>query len=1517
MRKIKLAAVFLVLALLTGVVSCLFGCGEQPDPTVDTEKDYSDFTQKTYQPFLEERGDTVAIGTGVSTWKFKKSGNIWLFDGVYAKVGGQDEKVFTGAAGKVDDGGQLIEDGTFFTVLSTDSATGLDKQIDPEILQLTVIQNEADQKAIRLSGKGYVCTLTANSSSSFLERKFEFTVTDSVDVETGDMSFVLRSKVDEYTEYGYILSHPADEPQHEVPYSFPALAGKLTRESDSSVYTYMNVVDWYGTHDMLKTARRRKGLNDFFEQGILSSSGHMEGGKTYTLVEHICVRDGENDNFYDLIYDCRSEYGAINDLSLEDLILTNSNMTVYDWDTAAYHLTYDVLDARGRPLGDDMGTWGPYAYNNGGAQSFGSLNILKGLIRHAMATDNQELYDFALRYALQYVTPDPVYNRCYIMPLNSMPAYSQFTSDYFLFNSCFSTGEYTATDSWFPDELWFGSFKYYSRVMQFGEIALLTGNEQLKAGFLKLLPFVERLRGENFEQAVEWGLDEQPKLDFENGGSGGAAGMWANVMYVAAQFAETEAEYNKYMSYVQGAVDQANKQGFERSSALREYPKPECIGYTARMNLKVYEWTGDESYLQEALKTARGVYFYYFLNTHPSTYFQTLGYGYACARERWEAFMEMVETLSLLSPILEYSEDPYLYELYFTLRESALSTMGINGYPEGVLGGHSDWLDALFVPFEQPTAHQGDNPSYDGGGSSWNRHSKELYGSGEVFMGALMFSTFGQSNDPNVLLINYTANDTVLSRTGHKYRIYNAGAATTSTVRFPNFEEGRYEVTLDGESVGVFTADQLINGISMRLESCKPQKLSVTRTEKAAAATAAGSTVTLNLEDLRSDGLTAVFTAEGATHYELWVSRSEGFWLENTSIKRTDGRALAVGFEDSSTLWIKVLAFDGNGNLLGESQPQKIQSPDVEVGLLEDFGYGIPDAGMSVGGWKASSEVYQGTVQLITDVNVFINYPTDTQKFRAPSGYMAVYKPDFEGEDRDSFEKTFTVDLSQYPLFDFYPYTKNFMSEFSLQAVINGKTYVLMDRAQSFDQPSYRYDLASLSGAAGETEVKIIMISEGFNRGFAISMMRFVREVPFENYELTSLSWETAAEVDQTSGLVLTNPSELVGQTEFRLRGFEPEDYEVLEIVFDGMTPSLSGFVSAQLSLTGISSGEQVWQSTVRSLSANTPIRLNVGDIPFESGKDYLLKVTFVRGTVVIPEMRVKTIRLISDRLDEALEGFDAAKQMVPTISFENGQYLLTNGWKPNWAFANVSDGSIYNANPNVGYGSIQKTGIYVDLDVTPVISFTVSSVKGAATWALKCNDGSLATDLTLREGSGTGTFTANLRDAFGRGGTVNLTLDFYVLHQATEDLSVGVKFEGFAFLCGSTVYENNFEGAPVESLSQTFTLDTSKTDYLLVDIAELSYGSTWQIFLVDESGNEYELKTVYESAYGKMYFRGKVGAFKYQLSDILPDSLQRSEQVFRLKVLLDGKETSIAFSSIRLCNNNETVLAQQAAKIR
>ena len=130
-------------------------------------------------------------------------------------------------------------------------------------------------------------------------------------------------------------------------------------------------------------------------------------------------------------------------------------------------------------------------------------------------------------------------------------------------------------------------------------------------------------------------------------------------------------------------------------------------------------------------------------------------------------------------------------------------------------------------------------------------------------------------------------------------------------------------------------------------------------------------------------------------------------------------------------------------------------------------------------------------------------------------------------------------------------------------------------------------------------------------------------------------------------------------------------------------------------------------------------------------------------------------------------------------------------------------------------------------------------------------------------------------------------------------------------------MYDNITGGTSSTTNSEEFTLNTSVTDYLVLDIPELTYGAKWLVYLVDENGVEYELKTINESIYAKMYFRGKEGVFKYQLSDILPKSLQGKDAKFTLKIVLSGKNTKIVFGSIRLATDNDTLVLQEVCKIR
>lgn len=1525
MLKKTVVSVLALIAMVLCSLVPLSGCGpKNDDETSEGEnkggvRDYIENLYKMYEPTLGMSSDRIEIGVkDVQKWVFVKAGSGWLFDGVYAIADGKPDRVFVGSSGKLDENGDLRKDGYYFTVASTSDENGIDKQIKGLVTDISVKTNNKDEKSIVLKGKGFESTLTATKRSQFVERCISVKPNETLDIRDGDISFVLRGEAGEFSEYGYILSRKTEDTQYSLPYSFPAIAGKLTRLKDSSkVFTYINVIDYNNTDECFKTARRRIGLNDFFEEGILSTEGTLDNDNAF--IERVCVRRGNNDSFYDMIYDARHEYGAMYDLDIETLIAANGNMNVYDWDVAAYGATYDLIDSRGRPFGDDVGTWGPYGYQNGGAESFGSMNILKGMVRYALNTGDDKLLEFAMKYALQMVTPDPVYGKCYVMPLSKEAKYAKYNNnDYYFFRGCYNNGaEYDANDTYVGGDQ-FLSFKYYSRVSQLGEIALLTGNKTLKTAYLNLMTFVKRLRTADFAQAVEWDFNGNPKLDYENGGSSGSEAMWANCMYIASRLTDDAAEKSEYLDFMKRATDLANKQGFSRSSSLRNSPKPESVGYMVRANIVLYKNTGDKSYLNYALTAAQGIYFFYYHNTNPYTYFQTVGYGYACAHERWEAFMEMVESLELLVGVFEYYDDPLLYELYFTLRESALTALPVNGYPEGILGSHSDWLDALFVPFEQPTGVLGDNGLSDGGAASYRRWSKELYGMGEIYLGAMMFSTQGKAADTGVLVINYTSVWLECSRRKNAYKLYNFGATGDKIVSFPNYDQGTYTVRADGKEIGNYTDTQLSNGIAVNLKKEVPVRIEIIPSNGTGSEQMVNKKTYLSVGEVQSDSAVITVSADDATHYRLYVSRTGDFNGYTTSIKLSEKNVFEIGFEDASSLYVKAVAFDKNGKPYQESAVTTIDAPNVKIGAQDDFASRYLNADESQTGWTAESLNYSGSISFGTDLGDLIDYPSGST-YRDPTGYMAVYKPKYAGYDVDTFTKTYRVDLSEYPLFDFYPFTKNFGSKFSLKVETGGKTYTLIDKTAGFKSPNYRFDLSEITGETGVRDVKVIIVSEGRNRGFALTKLRFVKETAHVNYDLITNFENAQGEVNVNADgmLVIENGTGLSFFNEYSLPLFTPSEYKKMEISLNGITEEQNGLIKAKVTITERGADTPAYIGTFANLSSDSKISVAIADANLVSGKYYAVKLTFTVFGVQVDNIGVKSVRVISDMPDETIAPLEEGLIKV-VAKDKNGKYELINGWKNNWAMVNPKTGYIYNGNPNVGYGSISNTAL-IDLEKTPVLRFKIGDIKGNdVSWAFKANDGMMATDMLLKQSTaniGTGVFEVNLKDAFGRSGIINLRLDLYVLHGADENK--GVRFDGVAFLKGKDLYNNAIEGAYSVTESRAFTINTDINDYLVLDIPKLTYGEKWIAYLVDENGTEYELKTVYEKVYSKMYSRSKEGIFKYKLTDVVPEALQGKDAKFTLKIILGGEETQIVFGSIRLANDNDTPVLQQSCKIR
>jgi len=65
------------------------------------------------------------------------------------------------------------------------------------------------------------------------------------------------------------------------------------------------------------------------------------------------------------------------------------------------------------------------------------------------------------------------------------------------------------------------------------------------------------------------------------------------------------------------------------------------------------------------------------------------------------------------------------------------------------------------------------------------------------------------------------------------------------------------------------------------------------------------------------------------------------------------------------------------------------------------------------------------------------------------------------------------------------------------------------------------------------------------------------------------------------------------------------------------------------------------------------------------------------------------------------------------------------------------------------------------------------------------------------------------------------------------------------------------------------------------------------------------------------MYTRSKEGAFKYQLTDILPSSLCGKDINVHLKIELNGENSELYIGQLSLCKDNEVVVLQRACEIR
>lgn len=763
--------------------------------------------KKSYQPFIKESGDEICIGLkGEHFWKFVKDADEWSFDGVYVYDGSEEVKAFEG------------EDGKMFRFKELEyNRENPGTMLDNSIKSVDVSVDEKNEKSVVLKNDDAEMTISVDNTSEFVRRDFQIKLETANHFAAYQAGFALRSVSYLFTgEYGAIATKDPLETQAQLPYAFPALYSQIYNE-DISV-NVVNVVDYVETDAAFQNIRRRKSA-DLYELGVFSSDIDLQANQVLEYHDYFSINTDERD-YYDLIGLAADQYLSVNPIDVNALA-ANGNRNASSFEDIANGLYDNLTDSR---TGTDsfLGAMTPYGYNeeaNGGwGEMFALLDVMKGMARYTLYTGDED--KIAQAEALLSVITEPQNGLSWIGKYEGENAK---TDEYFL-NHTYSGGAFGQNSSGEETGSVTGisTWKYYDMLANLAEIALVTDSQSLKDGLLKLMPFFNTLKLDGYVQPVAWYYaDRSPATGYDNGGSGGAASMWAYVHLLASEMTSDAALQEKYRSDGLASLDHANTLDYFSMYAMRVAVKPVAIGWNVKTNILAYKMTGEEKYLEHAQKVVKSILSFFYLNSNPYTYFASYGFAYADLRERWEAYFEMATSLWLTIDVMEYmADDTSMLDMYYAASRTHQWAFPINGEPYGSYdrSGALDSLDGYYIPFEFATGVLGDNPGGEGGSQAELRQIKEIYGSGETFLEYLMYEAWGRSPDTSVLTLCLTGAGNNYSDTSHKFILYNPGtAAKTAPFIFDRFAEGTYEVRFGDEKVGELTSAQLANGVSIKL----------------------------------------------------------------------------------------------------------------------------------------------------------------------------------------------------------------------------------------------------------------------------------------------------------------------------------------------------------------------------------------------------------------------------------------------------------------------------------------------------------------------------------------------------------------------------------------------------------------------------------------------------------------------------------------------------------------------------
>lgn len=660
----------------------------------------------------------------------------------------------------------------------------------------------------------YTIQKTQSREGEFLRETYVITFAEDTLLAEDEIKF--GRSFTNVNEQGSIMTHEPWRTEYTIPYAFPAVISRISGQTEADIIYLCDKKNSSSIFNRVVRAEREK----LFYVGFCSCAGKVKAG-TYYFIQYVRITAKSNLLFTELIGIAASK--ALNLFAPEkSFYLNGKTYRLHNYTDACLALTKNIMDERARPGNNDIATLCPYAYFEimEVSESFASLGALKGLYPFSLLTGDQEGFTFASRELHR------------MADLGSPWMESAHNTDFF-FHNHYEKGVFTDVDGHEEGPNLLSTWKYYDRVLRIGEMYDVSGDKTFKEAFLKLIPFILSLKCSDGSQPVTYDLDtHESATGKEDGGSAGGQGLWIVLALMAYRFTGEKS----YLEKAESAAKQLNTLDWFNMFSMRCAPTARGVGWTLKANVQLYEITKNENYLNHASRIAKGLYGYYYLNSNPHTYFSTLGFCYACGRERWESARDICENVWLQLPLLRYRIDENVLQLISYFRQNYLWVLPINGVPMGFPDAGYDSVGAEYVPFEFNTGTVGDTTG-DWSFQSERRQVKELYGAAEIFVAQYMFEAFGNCADDRDMLLNLTPQQNIL-HCKREFIIRCGQKEHLPVVRFCNLHDPAYELWVDKTNLGVFDADALSFGISIPVQNdiarifLIPSKKNYTKTEK-------------------------------------------------------------------------------------------------------------------------------------------------------------------------------------------------------------------------------------------------------------------------------------------------------------------------------------------------------------------------------------------------------------------------------------------------------------------------------------------------------------------------------------------------------------------------------------------------------------------------------------------------------------------------------------------------------------